>query len=45
MRSPGGCFLLNPSTFDGGMKEISGKPDSVIDYANPPVEYGKKRRG
>ena len=40
-----GSYLLNLSTFDSGMEEIVGKPNKIIDYANPLTEYGKKKWG
>ncbi|MCL5888641.1 MAG: DNA adenine methylase [Candidatus Thermoplasmatota archaeon] len=40
-----GSYLLNLSSFDHGMEEIFGKPDKVIDYANPLNRNGKIRWG
>ena len=38
-----GSYLLNLSSFDKGMEEIFGRPDRVIDYANPLNKNGKER--
>jgi hypothetical protein len=39
-------FRFNLSTYDeGGMEEIFGEPDKVIDYANSLTENGKKKWG
>ncbi|MGC8483894.1 MAG: hypothetical protein ACP5OE_09665, partial [Thermodesulfobium sp.] len=38
-----GSYLLNLSFYDEGMEEIFGKPNRVIDYANPLTENGRKR--
>jgi DNA adenine methylase len=36
-----GSYLLNLSSYDRGMEEIFGKPDKVINYANPLNNNGK----
>ncbi len=40
-----GSYLLNLSSYDEGMEEIFGKPDLVLDYANPLNRHGKVRWG
>ena len=40
-----GSYLLNLSSFDEGMEEIFGKPQKVIDYANPLDHNGRSRWG
>ena len=43
MDSHQGSYLLNLSSFDKGMEEIFGRPDKVIDYANPLNKNGNVR--
>jgi hypothetical protein len=38
-------YLLNLSSFDEGMEKIFGKPQKVIDYANPLDHNGRNRWG
>jgi site-specific DNA-adenine methylase len=40
-----GSYLLNLSSFDEGMEEIFGRPDRIIDYANPVNNNGKEKWG
>ena len=45
MDSHSGSYLLNLSSYDEGMEDIFGKPDLVLDYANPLNRHGKVRWG
>ena len=45
MDSHVGSYLLNLSSFDHGMDEIFGKPDRIIEYANPVNRNGKEKWG
>ena len=45
MDSRNGSYLLNLSTFDGGMEKIFGLPQKIIDYTNPMANNGQKRWG
>lgn len=38
-----GSFLLNLSLYDNGMEDIFGKPQKIVDYANPANSHGKKK--
>ena len=40
-----GSYLLNLSSFDEGMEEIFGKPQNVIEYANPLDHNGTNKWG
>jgi site-specific DNA-adenine methylase len=40
-----GSYLLNLSSFDQGMEEIFGKPQKVIEYANPLDHNGAGKWG
>ncbi|MHB8360193.1 MAG: DNA adenine methylase [Thermoplasmataceae archaeon] len=40
-----GSYLLNLSSFDEGMEEIFGKPQKIIEYANPLDHNGTRKWG
>ena len=40
-----GSYLLNLSSFDDGMEEIFGKPQKMIEYANPLDHNGARKWG
>jgi len=45
MDSHKGSYILNLSSLDGGMEEIFGEPNRVIDYSNPLNNHGKVKWG
>jgi hypothetical protein len=45
MEAHKGPYILNLSSFDGGMEKIFGEPNKVIDYSNSLNNHGKVKWG